>query len=140
MKKTIYLLLTFAVIGCSADDTAKTVNTSYITDNDFTIEVVSYETWGDITNDGITQNVLIESGTGGSLKFVKATGETKASDVGSEFANSSENGILIFNNYWKVTPKIVDFTEANKFTIKYDSRKDEAGVSYEISTTTAYYK
>jgi hypothetical protein len=138
MKKSILLLLTFAAIGCSSEDAPS--DSQFITDNDFNVSIVSYETWGDITNDGITQNVLIDSGSGGTLKFVKATGEAKSSDIESEFANSSKNGMLIFNNYWKNSPKIVDFTTPNKFSIKYDSRNDEAGVSYQISTTTAYYK
>ena len=139
MKNLLLLFLLITIFGCSSD--SKIVETtSYITDNDFNIQVVSWERWGDITNDGTTQNILLEKGTGGTVAFTKLTGETKATDLDPEFANKSIDGLLIFNNYWDNNPKIVNFTVSGKFTIEYDSRKDSQSLTYEVSKLTVYYK
>jgi hypothetical protein len=135
MKKLIPLTLLFFAFGCSQDDT----ETAYITDNDFAIKIVSWESRGDTINDGITQNVLLEKGDTGIVTFKKSTGEVKEDDYEVEIANKSVNGLLIFNNYWGKNPKIVDFTVAGQYKISYDSTKDLKSGSYEVSTTVAYY-
>ena len=141
MKKILLFgLLVFACFSCSTDNSTETKK--YITDSDFKIQIIGWECWGDTTNDGIPQRVLIESGSGEIANFVKSTGELgdlNANINDKEFASSSANGLLIFNNYWDSTPKILDFTVSNQFTSVYDSRNDSQSGSYEISTTTGYY-
>ena len=138
MKNLLSLFLLFIVIGCSTDS-VQTETTSYITDSDFNIQVVSWESWGDITNDGVTQNVLLDKGTGGNVKFIKSTGVVIVAGVDNETANSSKEGMLVFNNYWGSNPKTINFTIGGKYTINYDSRKDSQSGKYEVSTLTAYY-
>jgi len=138
MKKLfLFGLLMFAFFSCSTDNSTETKK--YITDDDFKIKIVSWESRGDITDDGIKQNVLIESGKDETLTFVKATGATREDNWDIEYADKSTDGKLIFNNYWDNTPKIVDFTVDGKFTIEYDSRNDSQSGSYEISKTIVYY-
>ena len=139
MKNLPVLFLLLFAFGCSEEAVKTKETTAYITDNDFNIQVVSWETFGDITNDGITQNILIEKGTGGNIVFKKANGEIKVTDLETEFANKSINGLLIFNSYWDDNPKIINFTVNGKYTIEYDSKKDSQSGRYQVSTTTAYY-
>ena len=139
MKNLTYLFLLIFTVSCSTDSAKTAEPTAFITDNDFNIQVTSWETWGDITNDGITQNVLIDKGTGGTVKFTKLTGETKATNLDPEFANKSIDGLLIYNNYWDSNPKIVNFTVNGKYTIDYDSTKDSQAGRYEVSKITVYY-
>ena len=142
MKKVLlFSVLVITFFSCSTDNSNETKK--YITDNNFEIQVVKWESWGDITNDGITQNVLIESGSGEIVNFIKSTGELgdlNANVNDKEFASSSLNGLLIFNNYWDSTPKIINFTMDNQFTLEYDSRKDSQSGSYEVSKTIGYFK
>lgn len=137
MKTLTILLLILFTIGCSNEQVDQK---AYLTDNNFEIQVLTWESWGDNTDDGVTQNVLLDSGTGGTIKFTKATGEVIVTDMENEIANSSVNGLLIFNNYWDNNPKIINFTVDGKYTIDYDSRKDSQSGSYEVSKLTAYYK
>lgn len=137
MKKLYILLLALFTIGCTNEQVDQK---AYITDNNFEIQVLSWESWGDITDDGVTQNVLIESGTGETIKFIKSTGEVIVTGSESEFADTSINGLLVFNNFWDNNPKIIDFTVDGQFTSVYDSRKDSQSGSYEVSTTKVFYK
>jgi len=137
MKKLAYLFVFISALSCSNEQVE---NKAYITDNNFEIQVTSWQTWGDITDDGITQNILLDSGSGGTIKFTKSTGEVNITGFENEYANASVNGLLVFNNYWDNNPKIINFTVDNQYTIDYDSRKDSQSGQYEVSKTTAYYK
>jgi hypothetical protein len=163
MKKILLLML--LVLGlslgsCTKDEQTQDVN-GYITDGDFTIETIGYETWGDTVNDGITQNILIAKGNDDPVKkivFVKKTqGITflEANDVnndGTRFAISSEKGLIKFKlgaptdtNYATSLIRVFDFTVPNQIIYKYDSRNDpEASYPghewFEISTTVYNFK
>lgn len=141
MKRILLGISLFTIISCTYEKI--TDEKKYITDSDFKIEVTSWECWGDITDDGITQNVLIDSGSGEIAIFNKNTGEFGNPDShinDKEFASSSINGMLIFDNYWGTTPKIFDFTKENEYTVSYDSRKDSQSNNYEVSITTVHFK
>ena len=113
----------------------------YITDNDFKIEITSWISYSDLTDDGIENYTIDEQGSGEISNFDKKTGKLSASDNSEdEFATSSNNGQLIFENYWGTTPKIIDFKIDNEYTILYDSRNDPKTTSFELSKTIGYFK
>ena len=139
MKNLILGLFAFTLFSCSNDDDVKTQQ--YITDDDFKIKITSWISYSDFTDDGIENYVIDEQGSGETSTFTKATGEISSSDgFDSEFASSSNYGLLIFNNYWGTTPKIVDFTIDNEFTILYDSRNDPESLRFELSKTIGYFE
>jgi hypothetical protein len=138
MKKVLLFLLLTALFSCSSDDTE---TQKYITDNDFKIEITSWVSYSDLTDDGIENYTIDEQGSGGIALFDKKTGKLSVSDdTEDEFATNSNNGLLIFDNYWGTTPKIIDFTIDNQYTILYDSRNDPETTSFELSKTIGYFK
>lgn len=138
MKKVLLSLLLTALFSCSSDNTE---TQKYITDNDFKIEITSWISYSDLTDDGIENYTIDEQGTRGIVIFDKKTGKLSVSDdTEDEFATSSNNGLLIFENYWGTTPKIIDFTIDNEYTILYDSRNDPETTSFELGKTIGYFK
>jgi len=140
MKKILLGLLLTALLNCSSDDTEAQ---KYITDNDFKIELTSWISYVDLTDDGIENYVIEEQGSGETIIFDKKTGKVSLSDdlpEDDEFATSSDNGLLIFENYWRTTSKIVDFTIDNQYTILYDSRNDPETTQFELGKTIAYFE
>lgn len=138
MKKILLSLLLTALFSCSNDDTE---TQKYITDANFKIEITSWISYSDLTDDGIENYTIDEQGSGGIAIFDKMTGKLSASDnTEDEFATSSNNGLLIFENYWGTTPKIIDFKTDNQYTILYDSRNDPEATSFELGKTIGYFK
>jgi hypothetical protein len=143
MKKVLLgalLGLGFFFGSCSNNEAVEVKK--YITDGDFTLETIGYETWGDTINDGITQNVLIANGNDDpdpvkKMVFVKNTQKLtflEANDVnndGTRFAISSDNGLIKFKSgtptdtdYATSLIRVFDFTVTNQIIYQYDSRKD----------------
>lgn len=138
MKKVLLGLLFTALFNCSSDDTEAQ---KYITDNDFKIELTSWISYVDLTDDGIENYIIDEQGSGGIVVFDKQTGKLSVSDdTEDEFATSSNNGLLIYENYWGTTPKVIDFKIDNQYTILYDSRNDPETTSFELGKTIGYFK
>lgn len=139
MKKVLFTLLLIVLLSCSIDN--ETDTHKYITDDDFKIEVINWINYVDLTDDGIENYIIEEQGSGEVLTFEKKTGRLHISDGSEdEFASSSINGLLVFDNYWGTTSKVVDFTIDNEFSILYDSRNDTPTSYFELGKTIVKFK
>ncbi|MCP4552337.1 MAG: hypothetical protein GY834_09915 [Bacteroidetes bacterium] len=113
---------------------------NYITDEDFHIEITNWISYSDLTDDGIDIYTLNDQGVGEEIVFYKDTGRFVVEGYDDdEFADTSENGLLVFENYWGEFPKIIDFTVDNQYTVYYDSRNDPEASSFELIKIVAYF-
>lgn len=113
---------------------------NYITDHDFHINVISWESYSDSNDDGIDIYILSDQGVGDEIVFDKDTGRFAVNGYDDdEFADTSYNGLLFFDNYWGEFPKIIDFTIDNQYTTYYDSRNDPGTNSFKLIKIIAYF-